>query len=379
MLVAGGCWPAAARRRRSPAGWRRVLGETAADVRAGALARGAWPLLLGLSAAALAGYLLLFLSPPGRPGPPPPSLALLPPLLLALMAMGLPISIGGWGPREGVAAFAFWMAGLGAPLGVTTSVAYGALALIASLPGGVVLLARRFAGSRRPAEQVAVVSRSMLARRTRRPARAAGPPSAPGTGSRRTGRRGPPHARSPARPRAAGRWARGSRSGTASPAERRRHPGAPGIVEARTCRPARRLGSSRHTSPDGSRPRTTLCAGHLSCVRAASHGSNVGSGSPGAGGTYVRATARTSPPTARAQELVFERPGWAANRTEPEFAPPPQTSPPTPPTTTALELEFERPGRPADRTEPEFEPHPRNGPPTPPTARAPELVFEHPG
>jgi hypothetical protein len=37
------------------------------------------------------------------------------------MAMGLPISVGGWGPREGVAAVSFWMAGLTAPLGVTVA------------------------------------------------------------------------------------------------------------------------------------------------------------------------------------------------------------------------------------------------------------------
>jgi len=136
------------RTRTEPARWRRVLGDTAADVRAGALARTAWPLLLLLSAAALAGYLLLFLIAARMAGATAPTLALLPPLLLALMAMSLPISVGGWGPREGVAAFTFWMAGLGAPLGVTSSVAYGALALIASLPGGVVLLARRLARSR---------------------------------------------------------------------------------------------------------------------------------------------------------------------------------------------------------------------------------------
>ncbi|MBA3907766.1 MAG: UPF0104 family protein, partial [Pseudonocardiales bacterium] len=74
--------------------------------------------------------------------------ALLPLLLLALMAMGLPISVGGWGPREGVAAVSFWMAGLGAPLGVTVSVAYGVLTLIASLPGAfVVLMGRRRAAT----------------------------------------------------------------------------------------------------------------------------------------------------------------------------------------------------------------------------------------
>lgn len=137
-----------------PGRWRRILGETKADLRAGALSRGAWPLLLLLSAAALAGFLLLFLIAARVAGATAPAMQLLPPLLLALIAMGLPISIGGWGPREGVAAFTFWMAGLGAPLGVTTSVAYGALALIASLPGGAVLLARRLARPRHPATPV---------------------------------------------------------------------------------------------------------------------------------------------------------------------------------------------------------------------------------
>jgi uncharacterized membrane protein YbhN (UPF0104 family) len=141
------------RHRRAPSAgrWRQLLGDTAADVRAGVLSRTAWPLLLVLSAAALAGYLVLFLIAARSAGATAPTLALLPPLLLALIAMALPISIGGWGPREGVAALSFWMAGLGAPLGVSSSVAYGVLALIAALPGGLVLLARRLASSRHPA------------------------------------------------------------------------------------------------------------------------------------------------------------------------------------------------------------------------------------
>lgn len=142
---------AKARRSTSTARWRRLMHETAGDVRAGALSRASWPGLLGLSAAALAGYIALFVVAARAAGVTAPTIALLPPLLLALMAMGLPISVGGWGPREGVAALTFWMAGLTAPMGVTTSVAYGALALIAALPGGIVLLTRRLARTQRPA------------------------------------------------------------------------------------------------------------------------------------------------------------------------------------------------------------------------------------
>jgi hypothetical protein len=62
--------------------------------------------------------------------------------------MAAPLSLGGWGPREGVAAWAFAVAGLGASLGVTTAVVYGVLVLVASLPGALVLLAD---ARRRPA------------------------------------------------------------------------------------------------------------------------------------------------------------------------------------------------------------------------------------
>jgi uncharacterized membrane protein YbhN (UPF0104 family) len=62
------------------------------------------------------------------------------PLALAVQAaMAIPVGLGGLGPREGVAAVAFAGAGLGAAQGVTTAIAYGALALIAVLPGVIPL------------------------------------------------------------------------------------------------------------------------------------------------------------------------------------------------------------------------------------------------
>jgi hypothetical protein len=65
---------------------------------------------------------------------------LLPLALLVLQGAALP-NVGGWGPREGVTAWAFAAAGLGASLGLATAVAYGVLAFVASLPGAVVLVA----------------------------------------------------------------------------------------------------------------------------------------------------------------------------------------------------------------------------------------------
>ena len=60
--------------------------------------------------------------------------------MLVLLAMTVPTSIGGWGPREGVAAWAFAAAGLGAAQGVATATVYGVLSLVATLPGAVVLV-----------------------------------------------------------------------------------------------------------------------------------------------------------------------------------------------------------------------------------------------
>jgi hypothetical protein len=60
--------------------------------------------------------------------------------LLVLLVAALP-NVGGWGPREGVTAWAFAAAGLGASHGVATAVAYGVMVFVASLPGAVVLVA----------------------------------------------------------------------------------------------------------------------------------------------------------------------------------------------------------------------------------------------
>ena len=67
---------------------------------------------------------------------------MLPLVLLAMLAMVLP-SVAGWGPREGVTAWVFGAAGLGADQGVTTAVVYGVMVLVAALPGALVLLGAR--------------------------------------------------------------------------------------------------------------------------------------------------------------------------------------------------------------------------------------------
>ena len=56
--------------------------------------------------------------------------------------MGLP-NVAGWGPREGVAAWAFGAGGLGAQQGVATAVVYGVMVFVGALPGAIVMLVAR--------------------------------------------------------------------------------------------------------------------------------------------------------------------------------------------------------------------------------------------
>jgi glycosyltransferase 2 family protein len=159
-VAALGLWllrgPQAARLR---AGMRTALRAGVADARSGVFSRATWPALLLLSVVALAGYLALFVVAARAAGSTAALRELLPLLVLGLLAMALPLNIGGWGPREGVTAVAFGTVGLGAAQGLTTAVVYGVLSLIACLPGAVVLVlsaTRTRAARRSPA--VAAVS-----------------------------------------------------------------------------------------------------------------------------------------------------------------------------------------------------------------------------
>ena len=118
----------------------RLRSAAARDFRDALAARRAWPAIVVASALVVGGHALTFLIAARTAGTTAPVSQMLPIALLVMAAMVLP-SIGGWGPREGVAAWAFGAAGLGAHRGVTTAVVYGVMVLVASLPGAAVLLA----------------------------------------------------------------------------------------------------------------------------------------------------------------------------------------------------------------------------------------------
>lgn len=116
-----------------------LAGRTWRDVRAALLSRRALPVQAASSALIVASYLATFVLAARAVGVGTPLPTLLPLVAPVLVAMLPPISVAGWGVREGAAAALWGAAGLAAADGVAASVAYGLLALLSSLPGGVIL------------------------------------------------------------------------------------------------------------------------------------------------------------------------------------------------------------------------------------------------
>ena len=127
--------------------WARVRNGAVTDIRKGVLRRDALPAVLLTSLVVAVGHVVTFLIAARTAGTTAPLSRLLPLAMLALLATALP-NVGGWGPREGVTAWVFAVAGLGAALGAATAVTYGVLVLAASLPGAVVLVAGWLPGRR---------------------------------------------------------------------------------------------------------------------------------------------------------------------------------------------------------------------------------------
>lgn len=119
----------------------RIARAMATDLRQGLLARRSWPGVVLASIVVVAGHTATFLIAARTAGSTASPARMLPLALLVLLAMGLPTNIAGWGPREGAAAWVFAVAGLGAAEGVATAVVYGVMALVATLPGAVLLAA----------------------------------------------------------------------------------------------------------------------------------------------------------------------------------------------------------------------------------------------
>ena len=122
---------------------RPVSGRAAATLRSdlrGLRARRCWPGVVLASTIAVAGHAATYVLAARAVGVTAPIATLAPLVLLVLVAAGLPTNVAGWGPREGMAAWVFAVAGLGAGQGVASAIAYGAIVLVACLPGAVFLV-----------------------------------------------------------------------------------------------------------------------------------------------------------------------------------------------------------------------------------------------
>lgn len=134
----------------------RISRRVRADLREGLGSRAAWPGVVLTSVGATAGHLTVFVIAAEAAGVTVSPTRLLPLAAFILVAMSVPTNIAGWGPREGAAAWVFGAAGLGAAQGVTVAVVYGVLALVACLPGAIVLAVdamRRRGASHAPVAQ----------------------------------------------------------------------------------------------------------------------------------------------------------------------------------------------------------------------------------
>jgi Lysylphosphatidylglycerol synthase TM region len=128
----------AARRGRSRL--TRAARAVSADLRHGLLARDVWPQLTLASVLVVAGHTATFVIAARVAGCTAPLGELVALLMVVQTAVVIPLSIGGWGPREGAAAWAFAAAGLGAATGVTVATVYAVLMLAAVAPGAGLLL-----------------------------------------------------------------------------------------------------------------------------------------------------------------------------------------------------------------------------------------------
>ncbi len=141
-------WVTARRGRSRPA---LLAGAVLQDLRLGLLTRKAWPQLTLASVLVVAGHTTTFVVAARAAGSVAPLGELVALLMLVQTAIVIPVSVAGWGPREGAAAWAFAAAGFGTSLGVAVTTLYSVIALVAVAPGAALLLYDATRRGHRPA------------------------------------------------------------------------------------------------------------------------------------------------------------------------------------------------------------------------------------
>ncbi|KPQ21415.1 conserved hypothetical protein [Halomonas sp. HL-93] len=121
-------------------GWCLDVGS---DIQRGLLTPGVWPIQLLSSLTIVVSYGVVMVCAARAIGVELPVLSLLALAPVVLLAMLVPVSVAGWGVREGAAAGVWAWVGLPAAQGVAVSLAYGVIVLLASLPGLWVAIGHR--------------------------------------------------------------------------------------------------------------------------------------------------------------------------------------------------------------------------------------------
>ena len=125
-------------RRQSSA--QSLAGRVLADLDAAHLSGPVFAAQLGSATIVVGTYLATYVTAARAVGVDTPLPVLLPLVAPVLMTMLIPVTVAGWGLREGAAAVLWGAVGLTAADGVLVSVAYGLLVLIGSLPGALFLM-----------------------------------------------------------------------------------------------------------------------------------------------------------------------------------------------------------------------------------------------
>lgn len=123
-----------------PHRWRCRLRRFGQSMYRSWVAEGSWLPQCSFSLCIVATYLAVFGFCALAIGQPLPWAGLMTVVPLTLLTMLVPVSVGGWGVREVAAAFLWPLVGATAEAGVATSVLYGLMSLVGSLPGLVVWL-----------------------------------------------------------------------------------------------------------------------------------------------------------------------------------------------------------------------------------------------
>ena len=126
-------WPSPAWR------WLRWVGDLRRDARVAVFSSETFVPQILSSVGIAVSFLVAYVFAARAVGIETPLVVLVPLVPPVLMSMVIPLTVAGWGVREGTAWLLWSAAGLSVSDGVAVSLAYGVLVFLSTLPGGVIL------------------------------------------------------------------------------------------------------------------------------------------------------------------------------------------------------------------------------------------------